>query len=208
MHRRRRRARRGGDRGATPTRRPGVNSRAELAQLELDWQRRRREQAMEDGATLIAPETRLVRLRHEARPRRDGRAATSSSAPASRSPTARRSTPSAISRARPSADGARSARSPGFGPAPSSARRPRSAISSRSRRRVLGAGAKANHLTYLGDAEVGAGANIGAGTITCNYDGFGKYRHGDRRGRLHRLQQRAGRAGQRSARARSSARAR
>ena len=37
---------------------------------------------------------------------------------------------------------------------------------------VLGAGAKANHLTYLGDAEVGAGANIGAGTITCNYDGF------------------------------------
>lgn len=41
---------------------------------------------------------------------------------------------------------------------------------------VVGPGAKANHLTYLGDAEVGAGANIGAGTITCNYDGFGKYR--------------------------------
>ncbi len=40
----------------------------------------------------------------------------------------------------------------------------------------LGAGAKANHLTYLGDAEVGAGANIGAGTITCNYDGFAKHR--------------------------------
>jgi bifunctional UDP-N-acetylglucosamine pyrophosphorylase / glucosamine-1-phosphate N-acetyltransferase len=40
----------------------------------------------------------------------------------------------------------------------------------------LGVGAKANHLTYLGDAEIGAGANIGAGTITCNYDGFGKYR--------------------------------
>ena len=38
----------------------------------------------------------------------------------------------------------------------------------------LGAGAKANHLTYLGDAEIGAGANIGAGTITCNYDGFDK----------------------------------
>jgi len=36
-------------------------------------------------------------------------------------------------------------------------------------------GAKANHLTYLGDARVGAGANIGAGTITCNYDGFDKY---------------------------------
>ena len=38
----------------------------------------------------------------------------------------------------------------------------------------IGAGAKANHLTYLGDARVGAGANIGAGTITCNYDGFTK----------------------------------
>jgi bifunctional UDP-N-acetylglucosamine pyrophosphorylase/glucosamine-1-phosphate N-acetyltransferase len=41
---------------------------------------------------------------------------------------------------------------------------------------TLGAGAKANHLSYLGDAEIGAGANIGAGTITCNYDGFFKYR--------------------------------
>jgi bifunctional UDP-N-acetylglucosamine pyrophosphorylase/glucosamine-1-phosphate N-acetyltransferase len=40
----------------------------------------------------------------------------------------------------------------------------------------LGEGAKANHLTYLGDADVGAGANIGAGTITCNYDGYFKYR--------------------------------
>ena len=39
---------------------------------------------------------------------------------------------------------------------------------------VIGEGAKANHLTYLGDAVVGAGANIGAGTITCNYDGFTK----------------------------------
>jgi bifunctional UDP-N-acetylglucosamine pyrophosphorylase / glucosamine-1-phosphate N-acetyltransferase len=38
------------------------------------------------------------------------------------------------------------------------------------------AGAKANHLAYLGDASVGAKANIGAGTITCNYDGFNKYR--------------------------------
>ena len=39
---------------------------------------------------------------------------------------------------------------------------------------VIEKGAKANHLTYLGDAHVGAGANIGAGTITCNYDGFTK----------------------------------
>jgi bifunctional UDP-N-acetylglucosamine pyrophosphorylase / glucosamine-1-phosphate N-acetyltransferase len=40
----------------------------------------------------------------------------------------------------------------------------------------LGAGAKANHLSYIGDAEVGARTNIGAGTITCNYDGFNKLR--------------------------------
>jgi bifunctional UDP-N-acetylglucosamine pyrophosphorylase / glucosamine-1-phosphate N-acetyltransferase len=41
---------------------------------------------------------------------------------------------------------------------------------------TLGAGAKANHLTYLGDAEIGAETNIGAGTITCNYDGTNKHR--------------------------------
>ena len=40
----------------------------------------------------------------------------------------------------------------------------------------LGKGSKANHLTYLGDAEIGAGVNIGAGTITCNYDGVHKHR--------------------------------
>ena len=40
----------------------------------------------------------------------------------------------------------------------------------------LGAGAKANHLSYIGDSTIGAGANIGAGTITCNYDGVNKHR--------------------------------
>jgi bifunctional UDP-N-acetylglucosamine pyrophosphorylase/glucosamine-1-phosphate N-acetyltransferase len=40
---------------------------------------------------------------------------------------------------------------------------------------VIEAGAKANHLSYIGDARVGAGANIGAGTITCNYDGYFKH---------------------------------
>jgi len=40
----------------------------------------------------------------------------------------------------------------------------------------LGKGSKANHLTYLGDAEIGAGVNIGAGTITCNYDGLQKHK--------------------------------
>lgn len=40
----------------------------------------------------------------------------------------------------------------------------------------IGKGSKANHLTYLGDSEIGAGVNVGAGTITCNYDGFAKYK--------------------------------
>jgi bifunctional UDP-N-acetylglucosamine pyrophosphorylase/glucosamine-1-phosphate N-acetyltransferase len=40
----------------------------------------------------------------------------------------------------------------------------------------LGKGSKANHLTYLGDAEIGEGVNIGAGTITCNYDGQNKHK--------------------------------
>jgi bifunctional UDP-N-acetylglucosamine pyrophosphorylase/glucosamine-1-phosphate N-acetyltransferase len=41
---------------------------------------------------------------------------------------------------------------------------------------TIGEGTKANHLTYLGDVTIGAETNIGAGTITCNYDGFKKYR--------------------------------
>lgn len=41
---------------------------------------------------------------------------------------------------------------------------------------TIGLGSKANHFTYLGDAEVGAGSNIGAGTITCNYDGANKFK--------------------------------
>jgi bifunctional UDP-N-acetylglucosamine pyrophosphorylase/glucosamine-1-phosphate N-acetyltransferase len=41
---------------------------------------------------------------------------------------------------------------------------------------VFGAGAKASHLSYIGDAEIGADVNIGAGTITCNYDGVNKHK--------------------------------
>ena len=41
---------------------------------------------------------------------------------------------------------------------------------------TLGKGSKAGHLSYLGDAEIGAGVNIGAGTITCNYDGANKFK--------------------------------
>ena len=63
----------------------------------------------------------------------------------------------------------------------------------------IGAGAKVNHLTYIGDARVGANANIGAGTITCNYDGFSKFFTDIGAERLHRFELVAGRAGRRSA---------
>ena len=47
-------------------------------------------------------------------------------------------------------------------------------------------GSKVNHLTYIGDSEIGNNVNVGAGTITCNYDGANKHDE-DRRRRLHRL---------------------
>ncbi len=56
----------------------------------------------------------------------------------------------------------------------------------------LGEGGKVGHLSYLGDGEVGARSNIGAGTITCNYDGANKWRTEHGRGCFHRLQQLAG----------------
>jgi NDP-sugar pyrophosphorylase family protein len=61
---------------------------------------------------------------------------------------------------------------------------------------VIDTGAKVNHLTYIGDAIIGAKANIGAGTITCNYDGYNKFVTEIGAGRLHRLQLVAGGAGQ------------
>ncbi len=60
---------------------------------------------------------------------------------------------------------------------PGSALGPRAAVGNfvELKKARLGAGAKASHLSYLGDAEIGENANIGAGTITCNYDGFAKH---------------------------------
>ncbi len=62
--------------------------------------------------------------------------------------------------------------------------RPQSILSDRAKvgnfveikKSTIGIGSKVNHLSYIGDAEVGAGVNIGAGTITCNYDGVNKYK--------------------------------
>ncbi len=88
-----------------------------------------------------------------------------------------------------------SARTCRCGPAPASPPARTSARSSRSRTREIGEGAKVPHLSYVGDAEIGPRANIGAGTITANYDGKQKHRTIDRRRRAHRLEHGAGRAG-------------
>ena len=95
--------------------------------------------------------------------------------PGRRLPTARPFALSRISRARHFHRlRSRAVRAP---PARNGARRRRQGRQfRRSEESGLGAGAKANHLSYIGDASVGEKANIGAGTITCNYDGFGKYR--------------------------------
>ena len=69
---------------------------------------------------------------------------------------------------------------------------------------TLGPGSKANHLSYLGDATIGANVNVGAGTITCNYDGDNEAPDGHRGRRLHRQRHAADCAGDASARAPTS----
>jgi bifunctional UDP-N-acetylglucosamine pyrophosphorylase/glucosamine-1-phosphate N-acetyltransferase len=152
----------------------GVNSRAALAHLELDWQRRRREQALHDGATLIDPES--VWFAFDTKLGRDvtvephvvfGPGVT----------VADGATIHAFSHI----EGATIATKAVIGPF--ARLRPGANIGEKAKvgnfvevkKSSLGRGAKANHLSYIGDAEVGENANIGAGTITCNYDGFGKY---------------------------------
>ncbi len=75
-----------------------------------------------------------------------------------------------------SAKALRLVRSRGCGPARSSARVSHIGNFVEVKEAVIEAGAKANHLSYIGDAFVGANANVGAGTITCNYDGSDKHR--------------------------------
>ena len=153
----------------------GVNSRAELAHLELEWQRRRREQALDEGATLIDPES--VWFAYDTRLGRDvtvephvvfGPGVEIASG----------ATIKAFSHIEGAIVGERASIGPFARIRPGTRLGERSKVGNfvELKKAVLGPGAKANHLSYVGDAEVGEGANIGAGTITCNYDGFGKYR--------------------------------
>jgi bifunctional UDP-N-acetylglucosamine pyrophosphorylase/glucosamine-1-phosphate N-acetyltransferase len=160
---------------AEPWEMAGVNSRAELALVEAEWQRRRRLRAMADGITLVAPDT--VWFAHDTEIGRD----TVIEPNVVFGPGVRIGEDVRV-RAFSHIEGATVAAGAEIGPY--ARLRPGAEIGERAKvgnfvevkKAKLGPGAKANHLTYLGDAEIGANANIGAGTITCNYDGFFKYR--------------------------------
>ncbi|MFA9199814.1 MAG: bifunctional UDP-N-acetylglucosamine diphosphorylase/glucosamine-1-phosphate N-acetyltransferase GlmU [Cypionkella sp.] len=153
----------------------GINSRAELAEAEAQWQAFKREEAMANGASLRAPETVFFSWDTAL-----GRDVTIE--------------PNVVFGPGVSvADGATirafchlegASVGEGCEVGPFARLRPGAVMKAGSRignfvemkKAVLGEGAKANHLAYLGDAEIGAGANIGAGTITCNYDGYFKHK--------------------------------
>lgn len=153
----------------------GVNARGELAEAEAIWQRRARAAAMAEGVTMIAPET--VWLSFDTVLGRDvvvepnvffGRGVSvgegaeikaNSYLEGAKVGAGARIGP--FARLRPGADIGRDAHIGNFVEV---------------KNVTLGDGAKANHLSYLGDGSVGAGANIGAGTIFCNYDGFFKHK--------------------------------
>ena len=153
----------------------GVNTRADLAEAEALMQRRLRRAAMSEGVTLVAPET--VFLSADTTLGRDvvvepnvafGPGVTVGEGARIRS----------CSHLEGAAVGA------GCIVGPFARLRPGAVLADEVhvgnfveiKEARLGAGAKANHLSYIGDSEVGPGSNIGAGTITCNYDGVNKWR--------------------------------
>ncbi len=153
----------------------GVNTRAQLAAAETAFQTRMRAAMMAEGVTLVAPET--VFFSHDTRIGQDvivephvvfGPGVTVEAG--------------AVIRAFSHLEGAQVAGGCKVGPY--ARLRPGAVLETGAvagnfvevKNVRLGAGAKANHLAYLGDGSVGAGANIGAGTIFCNYDGIMKHR--------------------------------
>ncbi len=151
----------------------GVNSRAELAAAELLFQTRARARAMASGVTLVAPET--VWFAHDT----DIAADTLVEPNVVFGPGVSIGT-GAIIRAHSHIAGA--AIGPDCEIGPFARLRPGTVLQAgvkignfvETKNSRLETGAKANHLSYLGDATIGPRANIGAGTITCNYDGFNK----------------------------------
>lgn len=153
----------------------GVNSRDQLAVAEAIFQKRARLAVMREGATLIAPET--VWLSYDTRIGRDvliepnvffgpgvvveDGAEIKANCHFERAHIGKNARIGPFARLRPGAELGSDVHVGNFVEV---------------KNVTLGAGAKANHLSYLGDGSVGAGANIGAGTIFCNYDGFNKNR--------------------------------
>jgi bifunctional UDP-N-acetylglucosamine pyrophosphorylase/glucosamine-1-phosphate N-acetyltransferase len=153
----------------------GVNSRLELAVAEEIFQDRRRVEAMEEGATLIDPSS--VYFSYDTQIGRDvviepnvffGPGVTVADGAHIKgfshiegASIASGAVIGPFARLRPGASVGEGARIGNFVEVKAA---------------EIGVGAKVNHLTYIGDATVGARANIGAGTITCNYDGFRKYK--------------------------------
>jgi len=153
----------------------GINTKAQLAEAEAVLQERLRKAALEAGVTLIAPQT--VFLCVDTKFGRDvtiepnvvfGPGVTVEDG--------------AVIRAFSHLEGATVGRGARVGPyarlRPGAALGPDVHIGNfvEVKAATIEAGAKANHLAYIGDARVGAGANIGAGTITCNYDGIAKHK--------------------------------
>lgn len=153
----------------------GVNSRVDLAAAESVWQVRARITAMESGVTMQAPDT--VVFAHDTEIGQDaviephvvfapgvrvaGGAQIRAFSHLENCMVATGAVIGPYARLRPGADIGEDAKIGNFVEVKAA---------------TFGKGAKANHLTYVGDASVGAGANIGAGTITCNYDGVLKHR--------------------------------
>jgi bifunctional UDP-N-acetylglucosamine pyrophosphorylase/glucosamine-1-phosphate N-acetyltransferase len=151
----------------------GVNDRVQLARAEAAMQRRLRRAAMLAGATMIAPDT--VFLSMDTKIGRDVLIE-----PNIVFGPGVRIDDGAVIHAFSHLEGAHVASGASIGPY--ARLRPGADIAAKARvgnfveikAASIEAGAKVNHLSYIGDARVGAGANIGAGTITCNYDGFTK----------------------------------
>ena len=153
----------------------GINSRAELAQAEAEIQGRLRLAAMAAGATLIAPETVFLSADTQLAPD------VTVHPHVVFGPGVRVGAGSEI-RAFSHLEGCVVGEAALIGPY--ARLRPGTKVGDAAhvgnfvelKAADLGRGAKANHLSYLGDASIGAGSNIGAGTITCNYDGVFKHR--------------------------------
>jgi len=153
----------------------GVNSRADLATAEAVFQSVARSRAMENGATLVAPES--VFFSHDTLLGQDVTVE-----PHVVFGPGVQVADGAVIRAFSHLEGASVHSGAEIGPY--ARLRPGTTVGEAAKvgnfvevkKASLAPGAKANHLAYLGDAQVGANANIGAGTITCNYDGFSKHR--------------------------------